>query len=78
MYSLIGSARLNGIDRETYLHYVIERITGRAVNRIDELLERRAAVASLRTHQSHSLTVHIVVVNEIRDGANYHQINAAV
>jgi hypothetical protein len=40
-------------------------------------LERRAAVASLRTHQSHSLAVHIAVVNEIPDGANYHQIKAA-
>ena len=35
-------------------------------------------LGSLRTHHSHSLTVHIVVVNEIRDGANDHQINAAV
>ena len=38
MYSLIGSARLNGIDPEVYLHYVIERIADHAVNRIDELL----------------------------------------
>jgi len=35
-------------------------------------------LGSLRTHQSHSRTVHIVVVNEICDGANFHQINAAV
>ncbi|KVD55784.1 transposase [Burkholderia ubonensis] len=26
MYSLIGSARLNGIDPEAYLHHVIDRI----------------------------------------------------
>ncbi|WP_437437804.1 transposase domain-containing protein [Trinickia violacea] len=38
MYSLIGSARLNGIDPEAYLHYVIERIVDHPVNRIDELL----------------------------------------
>jgi hypothetical protein len=38
MYSLIGSARLNGIDPEAYLHYVIERIADHPVNRIDELL----------------------------------------
>jgi transposase len=38
MYSLIGSARLNGIDPEAYLHHVIERIADHPVNRIDELL----------------------------------------
>jgi hypothetical protein len=37
MYSLIGSARLNGIDPEAYLHYVIERIADHPVNRIDAL-----------------------------------------
>ncbi|QYD67930.1 IS66 family transposase [Paraburkholderia edwinii] len=38
MYSLIGSARLNGVDPEAYLHYVIERIADHPANRIDELL----------------------------------------
>ncbi|WP_346824828.1 IS66 family transposase [Ralstonia solanacearum] len=38
MYSLIGSARLNGLDPEAYLHYVIERIADHPANRIDELL----------------------------------------
>ena len=38
MYSLIGSARLNGMDPEAYLHYIIERIADHPVNRIDELL----------------------------------------
>ncbi|MGF6293129.1 hypothetical protein QFZ98_004990 [Paraburkholderia youngii] len=38
MYSLIGSARLNGIDPEAYLHYVIERIADHPANRIDDLL----------------------------------------
>lgn len=38
MYSLIGSARLNGMDPEAYLHYVIERIADHSANRIDELL----------------------------------------
>jgi transposase len=38
MYSLIGSARMNGIDPEAYLHYVIERIADHKANRIDELL----------------------------------------
>jgi hypothetical protein len=35
MYSLIGSARPNGIDPEAYLHHVIERIADHRVNRID-------------------------------------------
>ncbi|ARF89617.1 IS66 family transposase [Burkholderia cenocepacia] len=38
MYSLIGSARLNGIDPEAYLHHVIDRIADHSINRIDELL----------------------------------------
>jgi transposase len=38
MYSLIGSARLNGVDPEAYLHYVIERIADHPANRIDQLL----------------------------------------
>jgi len=38
MYSLIGSARLNGIDPEAYLHYVIGRIADHSISRIDELL----------------------------------------
>ncbi|WP_318182959.1 transposase domain-containing protein [Pandoraea sputorum] len=38
MYSLIGTARLNGINPEAYLAYVLERIADRPVNRIDELL----------------------------------------
>ncbi|CAJ0809825.1 IS66 family transposase ISBcen14 [Ralstonia psammae] len=38
MYTLIGTARLNGLDPEAYLHYVIERIADHPVSRIDELL----------------------------------------
>jgi hypothetical protein len=36
MYSLIGSARINRVDPEAYLHYVIERIADHPVNSIDE------------------------------------------
>lgn len=38
MYSLIGTARLNGLDPEAYLAYVLERIADHPNNHIDELL----------------------------------------
>ncbi len=38
IYSLVGTAKLNGIDPEAYLRYVIERIGEHPINRVAELL----------------------------------------
>jgi len=38
MYSLIGSAKLNGIDPEAYLSHVLTRVADHPIRRIDELL----------------------------------------
>ena len=38
IYSLIGTAKLNGIDPERYLRNVLSHIAEHAINRIDELL----------------------------------------
>jgi len=38
IYSLVGTARLNGLDPEFYLREVLTRIADHPINRIDELL----------------------------------------
>lgn len=44
MYSLLGTARLNGLDPEIYLHYVLDRIADHPISRIEELLPWNVAV----------------------------------
>jgi transposase len=38
IYSLLGSAKLNGLDPELYLHQVLERIADHPISRIADLL----------------------------------------
>lgn len=38
LYSLLGTATLNGLDPQAYLTHVLQRIASRPINRVDELL----------------------------------------
>lgn len=43
IYSLVESCKLNRIDPQRYLPYVLERIADHPINRIEELLPRNVA-----------------------------------
>jgi transposase len=50
IYSLLGTAKLNGLDPELYLHHVLERIADHPVSKINDLLPWNVAIASPVAH----------------------------
>ena len=49
IYSLVGSAKLNGLDPEAYLRFVIERIADCRISELDDLLPWNVAAQIAKT-----------------------------
>jgi transposase len=49
-YSLIGTARLNTVDPESYLHHVLQRIADHPINRVQDLLPWNVSLARTVEH----------------------------
>lgn len=49
IYSLIGRAKLNGVDPEAWLRHVLAHIADHTLNRVDEFLPWRCAGQLLRS-----------------------------
>jgi transposase len=46
IYSLLGSAKLNGLDPELYLHHVLDRAADHPISKINDLLPWNVSLAS--------------------------------
>jgi transposase len=51
IYSLLGSANLNDLDPELYLHHVLQRIADHPINRLHKL-----PPSNLSIHTIHTIT----------------------
>ena len=75
IYSLLGTARLNGTDPESYLRNVLSRIAEHPINRIDELLPWNFAAdssqASTCAHPSGRMVGNSSVASQIRRTTNH-------
>jgi transposase len=54
IYSLLGTAKLNGLDPELYLRHVLQRIADHPINRLDDLLPWNLACSNAPTDKTHS------------------------
>ncbi len=55
IYSLVGSAKLNGLDPEAYLRHVLERIADHPINTIADLLPWNVAAALAQVEQQQAV-----------------------
>ena len=51
IYSLVGSAKLNGLDPQAYLRHVLERIADHPINAVTDLLPWNVATALIEVEQ---------------------------
>jgi hypothetical protein len=65
---LIGSAKLNGLDRESYPRDVLTRIADHPIRRIEELLPWNLTSKAVARHGTHSLDQSLPYIGELMKG----------